>query len=192
MKFLVIYTLTIWWSLRWATVIAKHQKCHLILQTIFFLIQKIYEIRSFTFLFYEILIVQTNASLSEEGMCLIFVFEVVAFSVSTNELGNSSQISYSHVTRSSISIPRLCPRPFGMYSPRSHSLFLSPTEFLLPASSEERCVQHTTQHPAGPVDLPSSIVNIEQCLSRADMNSLWTLIVAIIKMQQRKYYWQRL
>ena len=49
--------------------------------------------------------------------------------------------------------------------------FLSPIEFLLSASSELR-VQHTAQHPADPFVFPNTIVIIEQCLSRAGMNSL--------------------
>lgn len=89
----------------------------------------------------------------------------------------------------SVGDPLVCAAPGA-------SPFFSPTEFLLPASSGERCVQQQrTNQPASDsatIALPSTTVNIEQCLSRTGMNSLWTLIVAIIKMQQRKYYWQGL
>lgn len=40
--------------------------------------------------------------------------------------------------------------------------------------------------------LPSGAINSQHCLSRAAMNSLWTLIEAIIKTLPWKSYWQEL
>lgn len=91
-------------------------------------------------------------------------FHNFVFSVSKNELGNASHISFSqHVTKSSISIPRLCRRPVGMCSSRCRSLFGSSRQPL-----QENGVYSTpTQHPTAPVALPTTTVNIEQCLSRS-------------------------
>lgn len=78
----------------------------------------------------------------EEMYLILLVIDILSFS--KNELGNASQISL-HVTKSSISIPRLCRRPFGMCSSLCHSLLES---YWIPLASLFRRTVFTAHQPA--------------------------------------------
>lgn len=53
----------------------------------------------------------------------VFNFVLFSSAISPKTPLGQKCLSLSHVTKSSISIPRLCRRPFGMCGSRCHSLF---------------------------------------------------------------------